>query len=826
MSAKSQTHPEPDEALKAFEELVDNVIEKASEADTRAKLIDPMFKDVLGWKEDDITRETSVHPGFTDYIFRINGIPKLIIEAKNAGKSFVVPLSLSRRRYKIQGAITTDNRIKEAIEQVQRYCIDYGVNFAVISNGKQYLVFEAFKRGQAWKEGECVVFASTDDIKKHFVEFWNVFSKNAVRNGSLRKYVSQEGTPEEFIIPREGLHQKDAILPRNDLSPFLGPFIDHVFGDLTDASQLDVLKSCYVARRDYQDADKQIGRLFDKPPDFAKNYNVIPLLESPETGNFERAYENAAQFLRNTAESGSVILLMGGIGSGKTTFIHHFFKFVIEPQRPRALWFYADFTKAPAKPEHIEEYVFRCILQDLEGRYAQVLQDLKEELSNRGVPSLKTDIKDLVILFSLLAQKGFTSALVLDNVDQQSYVSKDYQEFALITAKNFAEYFRTVTIITLREESFFRSTASGVLDAFVAPMFHISFPSFEQLIRSRIDYVLGLLQLSDADASTKMRKSVTIAENRERLTRYFEIIKDSIRHQRKVGRDILKFMNEVSGGNMRVALHFLRTFLISGNTNVAEMMSIDELMVQTNGPRYQIPLHHFIKSIILEDSRLYSSSHSRIMNVFELDPSYSNSHFLHLRLLNFLSNRQGYSTNLGPGFVEIDDLIRKGEGIGLSREAIGYSLKKLAYYGLVEFENQSREGFDSAGYVRLTNCGSYYFNELDSKFAYLDIVWKDTPIADPVIVSELLRLVVETRVYKSPTDLDERFVRTAFFLGYLEDREDKEFENNAELSDSPLTNKKFMHKIRQSFEEQKQYIVSQRRPGPREVEPVFDEPSE
>src|SRR5438552_14244230 len=123
MSSKSQTQPEPDEALNAFEELADNVIEKASEADTRAKLIDPLFKDVLGWKEEDITREASVHPGFIDYIFRINGIPKFIVEAKNVGQSFVIPLSLSKRRYKIQGAITTHNKIKEAIEQVQRYCV-------------------------------------------------------------------------------------------------------------------------------------------------------------------------------------------------------------------------------------------------------------------------------------------------------------------------------------------------------------------------------------------------------------------------------------------------------------------------------------------------------------------------------------------------------------------------------------------------------------------------------------------------------------------------------------------------------------------------------
>jgi hypothetical protein len=42
-------------------------------------------------------------------------------------------------------------------------------------------------------------------------------------------------------------------------------------------------------------------------------------------------------------------------------------------------------------------------------------------------------------------------------------------------------------------------------------------------------------------------------------------------------------------------------------------------------------------------------------------------------------------------------------------------------------------------------------------------------------MAKLHRLVVETRAFKSPSDLHEVCVRTAFFLRYFEDQEDKEF---------------------------------------------------
>jgi len=124
---------------------------------------------------------------------------------------------------------------------------------------------------------------------------------------------------------------------------------------------------------------------------------------------------------------------------------------------------------------------------------------LKEELSSVGLDSIEPNEKSLTVLFSLLILKGYTISLVLDNIDQHSYISPEYQERALLIAKHLTERLKTITILTLREESFFKSSMSGVLDAFPAPVFHISSPSFEKLVRYRINYMLDLLEKSDEE---------------------------------------------------------------------------------------------------------------------------------------------------------------------------------------------------------------------------------------------------------------------------------------------------------------------------------------
>ena len=61
-----------DQGFECLKELINRIGQNFSESDTRAKIIDPLFKNCLGWTEDDIKRETHIHKGYLDYIFSID----------------------------------------------------------------------------------------------------------------------------------------------------------------------------------------------------------------------------------------------------------------------------------------------------------------------------------------------------------------------------------------------------------------------------------------------------------------------------------------------------------------------------------------------------------------------------------------------------------------------------------------------------------------------------------------------------------------------------------------------------------------------------------
>jgi predicted type IV restriction endonuclease len=112
-----------------------------SEADTRAKVIDRMLRDVLNWPETSIVREPYTNTGFLDYKLLAQK-PVVVIEAKKAGDTFVLPPDASMTRaLTVGGIIRTAKNLKEHTDQAIQYCAAAGIPYAVVTNGSQWLFF-------------------------------------------------------------------------------------------------------------------------------------------------------------------------------------------------------------------------------------------------------------------------------------------------------------------------------------------------------------------------------------------------------------------------------------------------------------------------------------------------------------------------------------------------------------------------------------------------------------------------------------------------------------------------------------------------------------
>lgn len=142
-----------------------------SENDTKAKLIDPLLTEVLGWDEDNIRREASVETKESikrpDYWYP--KIPKVIVEAKKLG------VDLSTSNYD---------------DQVLEYAYNKAVNIAILTN------FRWFKAWYIGSDGKISPFCdieltsySLDNIESQLKWFRN----DNILNGGIEEEAKRRG---------------------------------------------------------------------------------------------------------------------------------------------------------------------------------------------------------------------------------------------------------------------------------------------------------------------------------------------------------------------------------------------------------------------------------------------------------------------------------------------------------------------------------------------------------------------------------------------------------------------------------------------------------
>jgi hypothetical protein len=778
-----------------LEKISRRKLDDPTEADTRSKIIDPILQECLNWQHDDIFREEYANPGFVDYVLKIGNRNVLVIEAKREGYSFKLPITFGFvRKYTLGGVLGKEKSIADPIKQARRYCSDKGTRFGAITNGDQFIVFETEKFGRDWSECNCRVFYNFDDIKRNFMDFWNLFSKDAIEKGALVNELSKGPEELNFIRPVDDIHFKNEFEPRNELYRYLIPIINRTFKEMTERQNIEMLKECYVVENEFEEVSSSL-----------KNY-LRPIADKGEfkevkqgeehAGIFHTDFYNKMEMLKQSPPNPTICLLLGGIGSGKTTFVFRFFNIVlIEEERQKVKWFYVDFRNAPTDKQSIRSYILKNILEEFRSKYGDLLEKYLKELKMEKV---EPTIEDISKLFLVLKFEGFIPSLVIDNVDQHIFESPDYHESVFLEANNMTKELRTITIMTLREESFYGSSIGGVFDAYYIEQYRITPPDFRKLVIHRLEYILRKLALSKDELQDWLGLDVNYERQIEDIREFFNIIKVTL--QQRANRSVSRFVSRTSGGNMRRALELFANFLVSGNTKVHEILE-----TQRREGSYIIAEHQFVRSIVLGNHRYYSKSSSYLMNIFDFDPKFTQSHFLKLKILRYAEDQMAVDSSYGGGFVSINRIAADGSEISVSREAIEDALLQMATFGLVMLNTRSCSDMTGASHFCLTECGVYFLHILINRFSYVDLVLAHTPIAD-VDLSLKIRRMLPNR------ELEVRFERTRLFLDYLKRMEEREFENFPEYKLSRLGKYRFTERMLANFVKEQEYIIkSQRR---------------
>lgn len=739
-----------------------------NEAATRLHLIDRLILDVLRWPRSAVRPEEPATPGFIDYALGSPGT-KLIVEAKREGLYLDLPAGTTTGAHNIAGLIEgPDGKpLRDAMEQVIRYAAARGVAPAVVTNGTQLVVFLAVRTdGVPPLRGRALVFTSLSDMRDQFRRLWDNVSAFGVERktlySTLRITTAPPPTPLSAHIPNY-----PGVKRRNDLQAGLDVLGDLFLEDVARLEELraEFLRDCYAnsgALSQYAAISKQI---------LQSRYALLRQEQGPDTtpATTKKGVSTAlTQDMLAAAASSRPIVLLGDVGVGKTTFIQRLVHVEAAELFQDAFTIYLDFGTSSTIGDFktfvvteasrqlldrygvdIEDFNFvEDVYQDdlklqerrILGRLREVDPEAYERERLRHLQRLVDErASHLRKSLELLRSNRRRQVVVfLDNIDQRG---DEDQEQVFLIANELAQNWPATVFVTLRPETFYTSSRRGVISGYQPRVFTISPPRADVMLQRRVDFALR--QLKETGRLGSFPVGVTV--DSDSLIAFLEVLAENFRSNER----LLALVDNIAGGNMRLALRFVADFLGSGHVNTRKIID----RYKESG-RYEIAIHEFLRALLFGNASYYDSD-SPIANLFRITHPDGREHFL---LPILLTQAQVFGEQLQEeGYVAAEELYAFCQQLGFTADQVVSALDYAVDHRLLDatprYTHEQRNL-----YFRITTVGAYTTKVLLAYFAYVDAVLVDTPITD----EQYRRLIGDVH------SLSDRVTRAEYFRLYLD----------------------------------------------------------
>jgi GTPase SAR1 family protein len=784
----------------AFEEFINfkaeylkMVEDDMSETDTRSKVLDKLFLDVLGWKEGDIKREDKVESGFYDYKFSLPGLA-FIVEAKRNFVDFALP-----DRGKVVSLNTLNIQNADVVKQIRNYLDDLGLSKGIISNGREFIIGTFFNNnGKPWRQNKCLIYRSFEDIESRFFEFYDNISREAIiANGGFK--FENEGNVFDFGKIISSIPDSDRELIRNTLSSSITPIIEQIFGEMFDGrweADADFIHHCFVNNDEIRKNRDEIDKLFsDIAPILGE---VIPAMNSASVRR------QIVDEVANDARSSKIVppkpvVIIGSRGAGKSTFINYLFK---QDEFAEALsnhpHVYIDFRNYFDKNENIDvEKIAHDVLEKLYEGYSEMslhgitaLKRIYYKEIARNDESIWSYLKEndhlsynaKVQLFLesklsnalshlenlsqyLVRERRKRIIIIIDNADQFNI---KVQERVFTFSHSLYQAAQCGIIISLREGYYHKWRSAPPFDAYKSNVYHISAPKYGVVLQKRLDFALSHLSVSGRTAGP-IGASMNLTIKNQEIVDFLGTIRKSLFDNENS--PLLKFLRMTTFPNIREGLELFKTFLVSGHTNISEYILRERF--GSGASVKVIPIHEFIKAIALNNKLYYNHEISVIINVF-YPASGSNDHFNKVRIMKVLDRQISDREHGKP--VPLKDIVNVFTNLGINPSIINKEIHELFKYSLLDSDQLlSDTDWNELDYenvkLSLTSKGYYYLHDLISRMHYLELVSQDTPIYDSDLFSEM-RTCFNNTNSSGKQNLNTRIKLVEIFLKYLVSREE------------------------------------------------------
>ena len=663
---------------------------------------------------------------FPDYLILVGGIPLAVIEAKGPKED-----------------------LDEAYREARLYASEVNAAFNPGMNPLTKIVATNGARLIAgfWDSSTpkvCMTHSEFVPTSERMAELHSLIGRAALRADYLR--VSNSVKPSRFWKPRRmlgGLAIQQGEISLNTFGTTISAEFAHIFNPSSMEDRVRIAKEGYVPskrRERYVDPIDKVIRAARLPSEIASKQfedssqpqELLDVLKTP------RQLEH------------QVLLIVGSVGVGKTTFIDHL-QYVALPRDliDSTVWVRVNMNNAPAVQDEIYDWLRSEIILGCRAAYPQIdfdsLDGIKAVFSvevhkfKKGIGALYRDNQQLFNekladhLSGLMndrhkqaiaytrhcsTERGKLLVIVVDNCDKRTL---DQQLLMFEVAQWTQREFRALVILPLREETYDNYRNTPPLDTALKDLvFRIEPPVFQQVLVSRVQIALNEIYSSGSETYRYELPNGFHVEYPQSDKAYYlaSILYAVFEHDREIRRIILG----LAGRNIRRALEMFLEFCRSGHITEDYIFKIR----QAQG-RYLRPLLVFERVLLRMNWLFYDSDYSYVKNLLAMDakdvrPNY----FSRLVILRWLFEKFSQQGRVGlkgyfPTGVAIEELCR----FGFEPDVIRREIEHLAKSQCIVAEDFRVEGLSDEDLIRLAPAGFVHLDLIRSA-TYLAAIAEDT----------------------------------------------------------------------------------------------------
>lgn len=469
--------------------------------------------------------------------------------------------------------------------------------------------------------------------------------------------------------------------------------------------------------------------------------------------------DKLSENILNNQEAYSLMLLIGNVGSGKTTFTRYFRYAFLEEKYPelaaRCEWIFINMNLAPVSNNEIYNWLKKQIIDSIKEThndldfedFGVIKRVFRREISrfDKGLGSLLcgSDVERNRELYKILNEAirnvdSYLEALlffikenyakipivVLDNCDKRN---KGEQLLMFEVAQWLRAQYKCIVILPMRDATYDTYKSEPPLDTVVRDLvFRIDPPDLLRVLQARLDYITRITEQSSN--TYILENGMRVAVKRSELIEYFKYIIVAIRKDRWVANLFYRLADK----NTRNGIQIFEDFCKSGH-----MKEKDILAMRVLGDDAQIPAYRFENVLLRKNRRFYNGDESNFVNLFASD--YNDDFpdpFVRADILNWLYQVQALSGPTGDkGLFQVSELARSLQVYGHSLAVIYRELAYLARKNLVLCENSAMP-IEEGDLVKITIPGALHLQMLRN-VSYLSACAEDTLFKNTEVMTRI-----------------------------------------------------------------------------------------